>query len=124
MTQNPDRFVAFLNERIGDSLRAVRLYTPDSHRSLYARDDVRERLSDKDVARFVARAQEELEERTDDIWWFTAGDLEATVRMFQETVIVNLLVSKEYGILVSLDANVASQLRSFIDDCQDWLTES
>ncbi|WP_158055806.1 DUF7522 family protein [Halorussus halophilus] len=124
MTPNLDNFVAFLHERTSGSLRAVRFYTSQSHRSLYARDDVRERLSDRDIDRFVARAREELAECDDDVWWFTAGDLEATVRVFRESVIVNLLVSKEYGILVSLDASVASQLNTFIDDCREWLTDT
>lgn len=124
MTANPDRFVAFLTERTGDSLRAVRLYTSDSHRSLYARDDVRERLADRDIDRFVTRAREELDEHADGTWWFTAGDLEATVRVFRELVLVNLLVSEEHGILVSLDATVASQLHAFVHDCQEWLTDS
>ena len=123
MTQNPDRFVAFLDERTGESLRAVRLYSRDSHRSLYARDDVRRQTADRDVSRLVDRARTELDEHADDVWWFTTGDLEATVRVFRGSVVVNLFASKDHGVLVSLDATATSKLHSFIHDCKTWLAD-
>lgn len=122
MEQNPDQFVTFLQQRAGKSLRAVRFYSAANHRSIYARDDVLQDVSETDVERIITQARQELKERANRQWEFTHGEMEATVRIFHNVVIINLLSSGNYGVLMSLDAEIASRLHSFIHDCQSWLS--
>lgn len=122
MDRRPDQFVTFLQQRAGQSLRAVRFYSQTGHRSLYARDDVQENISQTDIDQLVASARRELQDRADSQLEFTDGEMEATVRVFHDIVIVNLLSSGEYGLLLSLDKDIASRLHSFIHDCHSWLS--
>lgn len=122
MDRNPDRFVSFLQQRVGQSLRAVRFYSETDHRSLYARSDVQQNTSRNDIEQLVTHARRELQERADDQFRFTEGEMEATVRVFHDVVVVNLLSSSDRGILLSLDADIASRLHSFVHDCQSWLS--
>lgn len=119
---DPDAFVAFLQRRAGDSLRAVRLYSPDGHRSLYARQGVRERYSAESIDAIVAHARDELGEKTDGRWSFMPGPFEATVHVFDGAVLVNLPLHDEGGVLVSLDADAARQLHDFVHACTAWVT--
>ncbi|WP_137285421.1 DUF7522 family protein [Halorussus salinisoli] len=123
MERNPDKFVTFLQQRAGQSLRAVRFYSETNQRSVYARDDVQQEISQTDIEQIVSQARRELMERADDQWQFTHGEMEATVRIFQNAVIINLLSSGNFGVLLSLDAEIASRLHSFIYDCQSWLSD-
>ncbi|MFC4552599.1 MULTISPECIES: DUF7522 family protein [Halorussus] len=121
MVSAPDELVEFLRERADESLRAVRIYSLDSHRSLYAREDAERWQSEADVEYVVSRAREDLRERADDRRWFTAGELEASVRVFHEAVLVNVVLDDDRGVLVSLDADTASYLHGFVHDCKEWL---
>lgn len=75
----------------------------------------------EDIEQILTQARRELRERADDQWQFNHGEMEATVRILQDVVIINLL-SETYGILLSLDAEIASRLYTFVHDCQSWLS--
>lgn len=121
MTAGSDGFVEFLHEQAGDSLRAVRVYSPERHRPLYVREDVAARRTDEHRSRIVERAQEELSGKAAGEWAFMEDGLQAVVRVFGDAVVVNLPLSADRGVLVSLDADAAAHLHGFVADCREWL---
>lgn len=117
--------VAYLQEAVGDSLRAAGVTTDDDYEIRYVRDDVVEKLSadgefraatDDLADELVFREMEkEYQERL-----FGLGDRACSVEVFDDGLVFlfpeNL--SKRRGALVSVDRDVSISVPEFVAECR------
>jgi hypothetical protein len=52
---------------------------------------------------------------------FPFGDLHATVRVFDDAIILHFPVAANQGVVVSLEPDAARQLTTFINRCQQQI---
>lgn len=105
----------YLNERVDDLLRGVAHYQQDEFEVVYLRDDIRERRHREEVKQMLARITHEgaAEEEQS----FPFGHLHATLRIFDETILMHFPIENQTGVVVALEPEVAQSLNSFVGDC-------
>ena len=111
-----DSLVSFVEQRAGDSLRAVAEYNEDGIGLLYSRDDLN---------------RDEITERInaihDNITWewnpsndtivSELGEKRATLHVHEGAVIIHLLEKADRGYLVGLEPEAARDLTTFLGEC-------
>lgn len=113
----PVQLVQFFEDRAGTLHRGTVRYEADGIEFLHLREDINEdRLRDQ-IERVLARLQPE-GTAEEDLAFFHLGSLEATVRVFEQAVILHFPTGRDHGVVVSLDAEAARELNTFIDECQ------
>jgi hypothetical protein len=111
------RLVGYLRRRVGDDLRGVVCYDGNETDVLFARADRPGIESDAERAvRYLRHESQSRERRA-----FPFGDLDGTVRSFEDAVVMHLPLAESRGIVVTLDPNAARQLNAFMADCIDQL---
>lgn len=114
---NPEQLVTFLETEVGDELRSVIYYDEATFDLIYARDDVQDQYSERDleqvrqelgVASFGKPALEDL---------YVHGELNCTVHCFDEAIEMQFIVSDTEGIAVGLDPAAFVTHRTFIGRC-------
>lgn len=111
----PSELVEYLERRAGTSLRGTVAYDGNGTNVLYLRDDLQEVRLQSDVDRMLQRVRPEsmsAEERA-----FPFGDLHATVRVFDETVFMHFPTGNDRGVVVSMEAEAAHDLNTFVGEC-------
>jgi hypothetical protein len=109
------KLVEYAKRRAGNYLRGVVRYDESSKDILYLRDDVRERRLESQIDRMLARLEPEAtsaEERA-----FPFGDLHATVRRFDEAIIMHFPRGRRGGVVVSFEQEATRDLNSFTTEC-------
>lgn len=112
----------FLNTRAGKLHRATVLYEGTDITSLYIRDDLDEEQLQSKFSTIVNRILPESTEE-EDIAFSHLGELEASVRVFNEAVVLHFPRSDGRGVIVSLEATAARELNTFIVECQRRLRD-
>lgn len=109
--------LAYLEETVGDDLRAVDFFDRDAHESRYIRDDVRELYTDRQFEHmriervlnaFSSRSLEQL---------YEVGSFRYALRRFEDAVICYFPVGDASGVVVSIDSSAAIDLPAFGDRC-------
>lgn len=126
MTDEADRgLVAFLEDAVGDHLRAAGVTTGDGYEILFLRDDVAEKLAGDDDLRAAAgeiadelvfrELEKEYQERL-----FGLGDRRCSVEVFDDGVVFLFPedLEAERGALVSVDRGVDVSVPSFVEECR------
>ncbi|WP_276246107.1 hypothetical protein [Haladaptatus sp. YSMS36] len=116
---NAKELVSFLEQRVGGSLRAVAFYSSDTIELLHLRDDLdRER-----IRRSVEPGLEILrqESQLEGIGALPFEDLNATVHLFGQGVLLHFPQGVDHGTVVTLDSGVARQLNGFVKECAAYL---
>jgi hypothetical protein len=117
-----DALVEFLREAAGDRLRGVVRYRADDYRFLFDREDAGWGPSEQaDLETFVDQfrhAELEEAERTDAL---NVGNHHATVRLYDEAVVLHFPQGEDVGTLVSLDPAAAASLAEFVSACLKYL---
>lgn len=115
-------FLEYLQDRAGDSLRAVEWYRADEAELVYLRDDL-------ELADMQARADEIHELVTRERPPYAMPGIQqlgaklATVNFYEEAVLLNFPLGENYGVVVGLEPGVARSLHGFIDDCRSTLDD-
>ena len=114
---NPERVATFLEQEVGDELRSVIYYDETTFDLVYVRDDVRDQYSERDLERI----RQELgvasfgKPMLEDL--YVHGDLQCTVKCFEEAIEMHFLASDTEGIAVGLDSAAFVTHRTFIGRC-------
>jgi hypothetical protein len=111
--------VDHLRSHAGDSLRAVVVYRGDEHRDLYRREDVAELHGSSLETEVLEGVRSDNRSRKRDAADRYEGQLRATVRVFDERVLVHLPRDETSGTVVDLDPSAASNLVDFVADIRD-----
>jgi hypothetical protein len=107
--------VEHLRSHAGDALQAVIVYRGDEHRDLYRRDDVRERHGTSLETGVLSDVQSD-RGRDGDPMDGRGDTLRATVRLFDQRVVLHLPRDATSGTVVVLDTAAASNLDEFVAD--------
>lgn len=108
--------IDYLEQRAGEHHRGTVRYDGDDTDVLYLRDDIRETRLTSQIDRMLGRLRPEAsskEERS-----FPFGELNATVRLFDEAILLHFPVGNDRGIVVSLEPETARDLNTFIGECE------
>lgn len=116
-----ERLRKYLVREADESFRGLILFDGDAVEHVVLRPDVRERRVRTEITTIVRRLRREA--TTAERESFPFGDLRATIRRFDEAVLLHLPQSEDRGVVVSLEPSVAPRLNSFIDGCLDRLVE-
>ena len=108
---------SYLDQRAGDSLRAVGHYSADDYEIVYLRDDVRDRYSDADIKEIVKNLRWESFAKSTHEGQYHLGSLNCSIQAFVEGVVMQFPYDDKHGTLITLDPGAARQLVAFIDDC-------
>jgi transcription initiation factor IIE alpha subunit len=105
----------FLKERVGEYLRGVGFYDADEYEVLYVRQDLRRESLKEDIDRMMDRLRQETRPKENRAFPF--GELDGTVRSFEEAVVMHFPLPQEHGAVVTLDPEAARQLNDFMREC-------
>lgn len=115
-------FLEYLQQRAGDSLRAVEWYREDEAELIYLRDDL-------DVGEVQPRA-DEIHQRliggeslAEPQQLRELGPRLATINLHEEAVLINLPVGEQYGVVVGLEPEAARNLHDFVTDARTQLRD-
>lgn len=114
-------FVSFMREQAGDSLRLVGLYNHETFNIQYVRPDLDRKFTEQDLREMATELRKESIERYHEEQAFTLGSLDATVRLFENAVIIHYPRGQISGTIVSLEREAGMQLSQFIEECRRQL---
>ena len=107
--------VSYLKETAGDYLRGIVWYDGDEYEIRYIRDDLRTRRLQSDVDKMIDRLRGE--SRSRERRSFPFGEVNGTVRSFEEAMVMHFPSTQGRGTVVTLDPDAARQLNTFIGSC-------
>lgn len=113
--------VNYLEDRAGEYHQGTIRYTRDDFDILHLREDVRETYLTSRIARILRRVRPE--SSIDETRSFQFGELTATVRLFEEVIIIHFPRGNERGVVVSLEPETASNLSTFVSECINRIQE-
>jgi len=109
------RLVEYLRRRVGDDLRGVAFYDESGCDILYLREDLRGDDPSTVAERMISYLKHESRSRERRVFPF--GELNGTVRSFEDAAVMHFPLTQARGVVVTLDPNAARQLNSFMNDC-------
>lgn len=121
MAHDFEDVVEHLRAHAGDALKAVVVYDGDKHRDLYRHEDLRDLHGSELEREVLSEVRADEHRRTTEAADEYEGDLRATVRVFDERVIVHLPRDDETGTVVVMDPVVARDLADFVADVRGAL---
>ncbi|WP_137286194.1 DUF7522 family protein [Halorussus salinisoli] len=110
-----EELAVFLRETTGEYLRGVGFYDADDYEVLYVRPDLRRETLESEIERMVSHLRNESRAREQRA--FPYGDLDGTVRSFEDAVVMHFPLPQEHGAIVTLDTDAARQLNEFMSEC-------
>lgn len=111
----------YLQDCIGDLLRGVAHYQDGDLEVVYLRDDIRAERHREDVQQMLTRITQE--GTADEEQAFPFGHLHATLRVFDEAILLHFPIENQTGVVVACELDVARRLNSFVGDCLDHIYE-
>lgn len=108
---------SYLKDTAGDYLRGVVSYNGNEYDIQFIRDDLRERRLKSEVDKMIDRLREESRSREHRAFPF--GNLNGTVRSFEEAMVMHFPSTQSRGTVVTLDPEIARQLNTFVGSCLD-----
>lgn len=116
VAHDSDQLVEFLREKAGPALRVVARYDGDSYEFRFVRDDIESQYSREELRQHVEsfRIDENVAKALErDL---IAGDHHCSIRIFDETVILNFTQGAGLGTIISLDPTAGRDLLAFITE--------
>lgn len=108
--------VSFVEQRAGDSLRAVAKYEKADFDLLYYRDDLQKHTITKRVDTIHGNItwawNPDEEEVASEL-----GEKRATLQIREEAVVIHLLETAHQGYLIGLEPDAARNLTTFLGEC-------
>lgn len=106
-----------LSDRFGDALRSVGYYDDGGTEIEYVRDDVEADYETGDVDRVFRDAKLEALDQPHQESLYTHGELQCTLRCFEEATELHFVQRESEGIVAAIDAGALTDLRETIGDC-------
>lgn len=117
----PSDFVTYMRKQAGDSLRLIGLYNHETFKIQCARPDLDRKFTEQDLQEMATELRKESIERYHEEQAFTLGSLDATVRLFENAVVIHYPRDQVSGTVVSLEREAGMQLSKFIEECRRQL---
>ena len=119
MLEGGGKRLKYCRGRAGEKLRSMTTYRSDSTTQMYRREGLREQYSEDRVAELVrsARDPNTTLHRTD-IGDAPPGTPVAGVYTFEDAFVIQLPADETSGVVATFDADVGSDLATFIEECQ------
>lgn len=108
-----DALTPYLQDEVGESLRGIVLYDATEYEIRYIRDDLRTHRLKSEVDTMIKRVQRE--SRPAERQAFPFGEMNGSIRSFEEAMVLHLPDTHGRGTIVTLDPEVAHQLNTFIE---------
>ena len=108
--------VNYLEERAGEYHRGTVRYDQTDTDVLHLRDDVREERMLSEINRMLQRLRPEATMQEEQAFPF--GELHATVRVFEDALVLHFPISSKHGVVVSLEPETARNLNTFLGECE------
>ena len=122
MKRGAQRVARYCNERVGDKLRSVSLYDESGVETVYQRPGLRAEYSDEQAAALLETAQEQNERlHRSGIERAPLGEPRAGVYAFERAFVVQLPVTEVRGVVVTMDADVGTELDGFLTALREQL---
>jgi hypothetical protein len=106
----------YLDGRTGRQFRGAVEYDEADTEVLYLRDDVREERIVGEIHRMLERLRPESSLEASESFPF--GALRASVRIFEDAVLLHFPRSENEGLIVSLEPEAAGNITTFIGECE------
>lgn len=110
-----DNLQAYLQDRLEDRFRGMVKYDSAGMSIEYLRDDLEKKRIQSQFDRMIRRLKPEASSAEQNA--FPLGDLHATLRYFDDAIVLHLPTSQRGGVIVSLEPDVARQFNSFVNSC-------
>ena len=117
--ENDKELTPYLKDAAGEYLRGVVWYEDNEYDIRFIRDDLRTKRLKSEVDTMIDRLRRE--SRAGERRAFPFGDVNATVRSFEEAMVMHFPSTQGQGTVVTFDPEVARQLNTFIGNCLDCI---
>lgn len=107
----------FLDQRAGEYHRGTVRYSPNDIEIVYLRDDVEATRLNTEIREMLGRLRPESSQ--EEVEAFPFEKLQATLRRFDDAIILHFPVGDERGVVVSLEPQTARDLNTFIGECEE-----
>ncbi|MFC7230713.1 hypothetical protein ACFQMM_03605 [Saliphagus sp. GCM10025308] len=114
----------FLDEQFGDELRSVGYYTPEGSEFIYTREDVESAYDSGQLQRIFRDNRLEALNTPHQESLYAHGDLIATARFFDHATELHFVVDETEGIVASINAGTADDVRELVCECADVVEPS
>ena len=114
-----DELVEFLGSKVGENLRSVIRYDEDGGEVIHVRDDVRQEYTSAELDDVIADNRLEAIEKIHQESLYAHGELDCTVRCFEDAVEMHFIESGTEGTAVALDAEVFAIHGMFVGRCRE-----
>jgi hypothetical protein len=108
--------VQLIHNRAGDAFRGAVRYDADDWEALYLRDDVATEELKNALATITGRARAD-EPTVPPEQYDRLGENQTTVELYDRAAVLHFRESRDSGIIVSLDRDVAQGLGQFVNSC-------
>ena len=112
--------VSFLEQRAGDSLRAVAKYQNENVNLLYYREDLQQNTMLNRTKTIHDNITWDWNPEEDEVT-SELGEKQATVQIREESVIIHLLEEENLGYIIGLEPDAARSLTTFVGACVDQI---
>lgn len=109
----------YLNDRVGDYHRGTVRYEKEAIEIIYLREDIRERRLESDVEMMLKRLRPESKEAEEQAFRF--GELRATMRSFEQAIIIHFPRGDSRGVVVALEPDIGRNFNDFLRECLQQL---
>lgn len=119
------RLEAYFEEAVGDNLRSIVKYEPESAEIVYIRDDVAETYSDEGIADAIddARMDAFSAPLYEDSFSADHGELTCLVQYFENAVEMNFVLDGMAGTAVGLDIEACQESRDLVTEARQIVLE-
>lgn len=118
---NSETLTPYLKDAAGEYLRGVVWYEGDEYDIRFIRDDLRTQRLKSEVDEMIDRLRGE--SRVSERRAFPFGEVNATVRSFEEAMVMHFPSTQGRGTVVTLDPEVARQLNTFVGNCLERIDD-
>lgn len=118
---NSETLTPYLKNAAGEYLRGVVWYEGDEYDIRFIRDDLRTQRLKSEVDEMIDRLRGE--SRVSERRAFPFGEVNATVRSFEEAMVMHFPSTQGRGTVVTLDPEVTRQLNTFVGNCLERIDD-
>lgn len=122
MTGRDDaELIPYLKDTAGENLRGVVWYEGNEYDIRFIRDDLRTQRLKSEVDKMIDRLRRE--SRADERRAFPFGEVNATVRSFEEAMVMHFPSTQDRGTVVTFEPEIARQLNTFVGSCLERIDD-
>lgn len=116
--ENSYQLAEYARTQLGDALRTVAVLDEDDCRVVYTRDDLRERYAPEQYKRTAGSYRTALGADSHFDGDLPVGAKRATIHYHDNAFVFQFPHDDCHSLLLSVEPDVGSRLRSFVDGCQ------